>query len=198
MLTWLVSGVTVRADSGYDAPQARKTRGYRCWGIPKAKYRRMSHPGSCRSRWISCQLGLRPSIIWSRKGIFCLLPGKSTPGQKSPRPKDPGEKVPPVKQAATYSIAAVAGNWTILVVVVMVYKQWRAETPWQSGVRLRWILRYSATCRLSAERKTHQTRGKESQHYGNITLQCSTENSKHRKTLKAQDNMYTGKQTNSI
>ena len=33
----------------------------------------MSHLGSCRSRWISCQLGLRPSIIWSRSVIFYLL-----------------------------------------------------------------------------------------------------------------------------
>jgi len=33
----------------------------------------MTHPGSCRSRWISCQLGLRPSIIWSSSVIFYLL-----------------------------------------------------------------------------------------------------------------------------
>jgi len=33
----------------------------------------MSHPGSCRSRWISCQLGLRPSIIWCGPLIFYLL-----------------------------------------------------------------------------------------------------------------------------
>jgi len=78
MLTWLVSGVTVRADSGYDAPQAGKTRGYRCWEIPKAKYRRMSHPGSCRNRWISCQLGLKPSIIWLREAIRYLLSSLSS------------------------------------------------------------------------------------------------------------------------
>jgi len=56
-------------------------------------------------------------------------PDKSTPGQKSLRPKvppgkkSPGHKTPRTKispapdtqQAATYSIAAVAGNWTILV-----------------------------------------------------------------------------------
>ena len=34
----------------------------------------MSHPGSCRSRWISCQLGLRPSIIWSSSLLSYLLP----------------------------------------------------------------------------------------------------------------------------
>jgi len=54
---------------------------------------------------------------------------KIPPGQKSPQPKVPpgknssGQKTPRTKilpapdtqQAATYSIAAVAGNWTILV-----------------------------------------------------------------------------------
>ena len=40
-------------------------------------------------------------------------PNKSTPGQKIP-------PAPDTQQAATYSIAAVAGNWTILVIVVIV------------------------------------------------------------------------------
>ena len=48
-------------------------------------------------------------------------PGKRPPGQKHPPAKNPSgqktprEKVPPGKQAVTYSIAAVAGHWTILV-----------------------------------------------------------------------------------
>ena len=33
----------------------------------------MSHLGSCRSRWISCQLGLKPSIIWSSVLVLLLL-----------------------------------------------------------------------------------------------------------------------------
>jgi len=40
-------------------------------------------------------------------------PGQKTPGQKSPRPKVPPGKrplAPDTQQAATYSIAAVAGN----------------------------------------------------------------------------------------
>jgi len=37
-------------------------------------------------------------------------PDKSPPGQKTPGQKTPGEKVPPGKQAATHSIAAVAGS----------------------------------------------------------------------------------------
>jgi len=48
-------------------------------------------------------------------------PDKSPSGQKSPRPKFPPAKSAPGKRppgkkcpAATYSIAAVAGNWTIL------------------------------------------------------------------------------------
>jgi len=46
------------------------------------------------------------------------LPDKNPPGQKSTRPKVPPGKRPPGKKcpAATYSIAAVAGNWTILVI----------------------------------------------------------------------------------
>ena len=51
------------------------------------------------------------------------VPGQKTPGKKSPWAKDPRTKAPRTKilpapdtqQAATYSIAAVAGNWTILV-----------------------------------------------------------------------------------
>ena len=45
-------------------------------------------------------------------------PGQKSPGQKTPRTKAPPDKNPPApdtQQAATYSIAAVAGNWTILV-----------------------------------------------------------------------------------
>jgi len=40
-------------------------------------------------------------------------PPKNPPGQKCPRAKDPRKKIPPApdtQQAATYSIAAVAGN----------------------------------------------------------------------------------------
>ena len=45
-------------------------------------------------------------------------PDKSPPGQKTPRTKAPPDENPPApdtQQAVTYSIAAVAGNWTILV-----------------------------------------------------------------------------------
>ena len=50
-------------------------------------------------------------------------PDKSPPGQKTPGERPPGQKHPRIKippapdaqQAATYSIAAIAGNWTILV-----------------------------------------------------------------------------------
>jgi len=50
-------------------------------------------------------------------------PGQKTPGEKVPRAKDPRTKIPPApdtQQAATYSIAAVAGNWTILVIIIIV------------------------------------------------------------------------------
>jgi len=40
-------------------------------------------------------------------------PGKKSPGQKTPRTKIP--LAPDTQQVATYSIAAVTGNWTILV-----------------------------------------------------------------------------------
>ena len=45
--------------------------------------------------------------------------GHKPPGQKSPGQKTPGQKHPRPK-AATYSIAAVAGNWTILVTVRLI------------------------------------------------------------------------------
>jgi len=69
-----------------------------------------------------------------------IPPAKSAPGQKCPRAKDPRGKSPPGKrpplqkhpqtkipsapdtqQAATYSIAAVAGNWSILVLFIYLY-----------------------------------------------------------------------------
>jgi len=42
-----------------------------------------------------------------------IPPGKKSPGQKTPRTKIP--PAPDTQQVATYSIAAVEGNWTILV-----------------------------------------------------------------------------------
>jgi len=45
--------------------------------------------------------------------------GKRPPGKKSPwqktHPRDKNPPAPDTQQATTYSIAAVAGNWTILV-----------------------------------------------------------------------------------
>ena len=50
-------------------------------------------------------------------GTGISSPDKSPPGQKTPRTNAPPDNNPPApdtQQAATYSIAAVAGNWTIL------------------------------------------------------------------------------------
>ena len=57
---------------------------------------------------------------WPKVPPAKSAPRQKTPGKKVPRAKDPPAKRPPAKKcpAATYSIAAVAGNWTILVLSV--------------------------------------------------------------------------------
>ena len=51
--------------------------------------------------------------------------GHKSPGQKSPGQKHPRTKI--TQQAVTYSVAAVAGNWTILVVSVIALGTWTGD-----------------------------------------------------------------------